>query len=379
MTSKVSSVVLHQCSVPLGSRCLHFVECVDYGVTCLSDGLSATCDCDEDHVRVGDRCIENSIRVGDECQNSRQCARLGAKCRKNHARKDKLKKKKVCRCLGNFYLSSEGNCAEEKDTGLVDVTLMNNRPPIWENVNPGRSRSHLNTTRKNLPWSPQRLNDGSVKVPPHCAIDIVVGAAKSPAAGLTGQFFPFELNLRGFELGFFIQGFGVLQVQFFHSSSEGNTQVVFELRLSNYLAAFRAENRSEIIPQMTPLFSVNKKSGYLVSMDCQDDSPCWVTVMSPKETSPRLKMSVDNPWKGRKGRASPVYVGFSKLSSRSSNIFVTGMCTASRGHRCSYDGDCKKTNIDLSCRVKDVTGEADAVCLCPTGRPEWDAIKISCV
>ena len=78
------AVIEHNCEAKLGGHCVHTVECVGKGTECNNNGILAACVCDEEHVMDRNKCIASSIRIGDPCENSRQCAKLEAKCKAYH-------------------------------------------------------------------------------------------------------------------------------------------------------------------------------------------------------------------------------------------------------------------------------------------------------
>lgn len=135
-SSGASATVRHSCKSTLRQPCGHTLECVSSGSYCGLDGPNAVCECDNEHIwdRAKMECRLSKLNLGEECESSKQCAKLEAKCRtvetaveeeeeEEDGGKKKAHKRKICKCLDQYYENDEGWCEERAGTVTMPLLL----------------------------------------------------------------------------------------------------------------------------------------------------------------------------------------------------------------------------------------------------------------
>ncbi len=325
--------IAHRCTASLGQDCIHALECMpEVGVLC--SPTDATCDCDEDHVRFEDTCVANPAQVGDSCVDSRQCAKLEARCRPTIKGDDASKK---CVCPHEYYINSYGVCTEPRDNGELDFDRLN-REPTWREKSPGRVT---------LPPSEASLTS-------HCGISLnIKGAKDSPR-----QFFPLRMNRSGFDLGFFIRprlgsAQNVLVVQLIREP-EGRIYLTLVIEEDKKLSVEFADE-AKTAESFTNLFREKKEkspeAAFSLSMRC--DASCVLTVAKNGQELKRVKMAA-NPWTTFDSWLwAPTHATF-EAGSRSTDLRLRSHCVAGVDERCANTRDCAEVDINLVCGSRGV-------------------------
>ena len=371
--SRASVSLKQHCKAEMGARCVHTSECSVHGTICLPRGLEATCDCDEEHIRsvAGNHCRTNPIKIGEVCVNSKQCAKLEAKCRRR-----KGSRRRVCTCLKTHFVDADGMCAEVKDKGELDFKRLF-REPTWRELNPGRRRVRLETMVEGQRFSTHRINNGTGgKIEPHCDVQVNVDGAKDfPEPQLPREYFPLQLTKTGFELGFFISGKGQVNLQITHFGDiMTDNPVVFELSVSESSIELKSGSNKVLSKAPTNFNDKIEPKSLWLELFCESPSEsdrCRFTAGTFAGKRPLIDASVANPWSSNHHatlRTEPTHFA-AVPGSAETKMSLSSLCTAGRGQPCSHKSDCTKQNKDLECDK----GE----CQCG-GRMRWDEFKQSC-
>ncbi len=362
----------------------------------------------------GGSCVNNPIRIGEECANSRQCAKLEAKCRRAPGAAGGGKK--TCQCFNTYFVDAEGVCVEGKDRGQLEFHRLN-RAPTYEEANPGRRpppppprRHAVSSSLVVLPAAPLSRNDGSVLVRGHCAARAdVLGEADFPTPLLPRRYFPLPLHGRGFDLGFFARGRGrgKLLLEFVHDAEpDSDARTAFRVEVgpgARLAVAADGNSRTAKVADLQAEGTAANTVALWVSMDCPPPPPepsssssssspsassCSLTLGVPGRKEPALALEgLPNPWTSSSSSSprttpTPTHVAFLPGSSDAS-FSVSALCTAGHGERCSHDSDCRKAHRDLQCRRRrgdrgDGKDGGVARCACPQGAARWDEADNKC-
>ena len=178
-------------------------------ISALPAGKNAVCGCDEDHIEVSNGlervCRSNPIEIGQECQNSRQCAKLEAKCRtvKDPNLNSNQVVRKVCQCFNTQRVDKDGICVDEKDRAKLEFGRLF-RKPTFNEIFPGKklletSLILMKPQEKNMKTYEDGTNSGKIVL--NCILSENLEGDRS---GSSSYSLPF--NKKGFELPFYVKG-----------------------------------------------------------------------------------------------------------------------------------------------------------------------------